>query len=123
MKANPSGIKPVEFKVLILPAPVEQRTVGGIIIPDDPHERDQWAQVKGTLAAKGGRAFEDWPEDDQPYIGSLVYFRKYEGILIMGADGKEYRLCTDKDIGAVVEDEKAFGPARGRTKGGLGAVA
>ena len=100
MTTYASGITPLEFKVLILPEEIEQVTPGGIVIPDTMHERNEWAQVRGTLVAKGGRAFEDWP--DAPGLGSQVYFAKYQGILVPGGDGKEYRLCNDKDVGALV---------------------
>lgn len=97
---NASGITPLEFKVLILPDDVDKVSAGGIYMPDIRHEREEWAQVRGTLVATGGRAFEDWP--DAPSVGAEVYFAKYQGILVPGDDGKEYRLCNDKDVGALV---------------------
>lgn len=97
---NTSGITPLEFKVLILPDEVAQVSAGGIYMPDVRHEREEWAQVRGKLVAKGGRAFEDWPDGPDP--GAQVYFAKYQGILVTGADGREYRLCNDKDVGALV---------------------
>jgi co-chaperonin GroES (HSP10) len=125
MTENASGIRPVEYKILIKPDPVEEMTAGGIIRPQMTQERDQWAQVKGTLVAFGGRAFEDWQGDREHLIpGARVYYRKYEGILLTGADGEEYRLCTDKDIGGIVENESAV-PLHsivGRAKGGLSAA-
>lgn len=99
-QVNTAGIVPLEFKVLILPDHVEKETAGGIIIPDIRHEREEWAQVQGTLIAAGGRAFEDWP--DGPPVGATVYFAKYQGILVEGKDGREYRLCNDKDVAALV---------------------
>jgi co-chaperonin GroES (HSP10) len=33
-----------------------------------------------------------------------VIFAKYAGTLIKGRDGKEFRICKDKDIAAVVEE-------------------
>lgn len=97
---NRSGIVPLEFKVLILPDEVEKMSAGGIYMPDTRHEREEWAQVRGRLVAAGGRAFEDWP--DAPNVGAQVYFAKYQGIVVPGGDGKEYRLCNDKDVGALV---------------------
>ena len=99
---NGSGIQPVEYKVRILPDDTEKVTTGGIHIPEQLHERHEWAQVKGTLVAKGGNAFEDWNDEPEMEIGASVYFAKYQGILIPGNDGNEYRLCNDKDIGALV---------------------
>ena len=124
---NESGIVPVEFKVLIKPDTVEQKTAHGIIIPDETHDREGWSQVKGTLIATGGSAFTnpDWhpAETKALQAGTRVYFAKYQGILMTGADGNEYRLCNDKDIGAVIETEAAaVSTLQGRTKGGMAAA-
>ena len=121
---NKSGIRPVEFKILILPDPVEETTAGGIIKPQRAHEMEQWAQVKGTLVALGGRAFSDWSEADREVLkpGARVYYRKYEGIVIPGADDQEYRLCNDKDVGGLVENESAVPFVQGRDRAGLDAA-
>ena len=102
---NKSGIQPIEYKVVILPDDTEQKTTGGIIMPDQLHEQHEWAQVKGTLVAMGSLAFTNRMEEplpDKPSVGAQVYFAKYQGILVPGKDGKDYRLCNDKDVAAVV---------------------
>ncbi len=121
---NKSGIKPLEYKILILPDAVEETTAGGIIKPPKAHEMEQWAQVKGTLVALGGKAFIDWPSEERKALqpGARVYYRKYEGIVIPGADGEEYRLCTDKDVGGLVENESAVPFVQGRNRAGLDAA-
>ena len=121
---NKSGIRPVEYKILILPDSVEETTAGGIIKPLRAHEMEQWAQVKGTLVALGGKAFIDFPEAEREVLkpGARVYYRKYEGIVIPGADGEEYRLCNDKDVGGLVENESAVAFVRARDRAGLDAA-
>ena len=121
---NESGIRPVEFKILIKPDAVEEVTAGGIIKPEKAHEMESWAQVKGTLVAAGSRAFEDFGKDERATLspGARVYYRKYEGIVLTGADGDEYRLCTDKDVGGVVENESAVPISKGRNRAGLSAA-
>jgi len=107
---NESGVKPVEYKVLVKPDSTEKKTAGGVYLPDDTHEKHSLAQVKGTLIAMGGSAFKDFVEGDRAALqpGARVYFAKYEGVMIVGADGVDYRLCNDKSIGAVVTDEQAM---------------
>jgi len=100
---NKSGILPVEFKILIEPEIVEEKTAGGIILAPKTKDMEQMAQVKGRLIAIGGNAFEDWK--DKPKIGDRVYFGKYAGYIVKGNDGKEYRLCNDKDICAIIEGQ------------------
>jgi chaperonin GroES len=97
---NKSGIQPVEFKVLILPDSVKERTAGGIILPEMMKDKEQMAQVKGQIVAVGGDAFADWK--DAPVPGMRVYFGKYAGYMVTGEDGQEYRLVNDKDLVAVI---------------------
>jgi chaperonin GroES len=92
-------IKPVEYKVLVLPEVVEDKTEGGIFIPEQIKEKDQIAQCKATVVAVGGNAFEDW-KGRIPHEGDTVYMAKYAGYQV-NQEGKVYRLINDKDIAAV----------------------
>lgn len=101
---NTSGILPTEYKVLIAPVEVDQKTKGGIIIPDETKERDQYAQMRGVLVAVSPLAFtyDDWKDAKPPKVGDEVLFAKYAGAVVDGKDGKKYRLTNDKDIAAVL---------------------
>jgi chaperonin GroES len=101
---NKSGIQPVEYKVLIKPEQIEEKTASGIILTAQTKEKDQMAQVKGVLVAIGGNAFEDWMSP-RPEIGNTIYFGKYAGFVVNGIDGEEYRLCNDKDICGIIVKE------------------
>lgn len=95
------GLRPLEYNVLIAPDPVHEKTQGGLYIPDEALERDQYAQERGTIVALSPAAFsfEEWPEGvPKPSDGSVVYFRRYAGQMVKGLDGKEYRVVKDKDI-------------------------
>lgn len=97
------GLYPVEFNVLILPEPVEEKK-GSIILPDQVKEMDKSAQTRGRLVAVSPVAFDyaEWPEGSRrPAPGDEVWFGKYAGVLVTGRDGREYRLCKDRDVGAV----------------------
>ncbi len=123
---NESGLRPVEFKVLIKPDDVEEKSKGGILIPEKHVDRQQMAQVKGTLVAFGGRAFEDWTEDERELLvpGARVYFDIYSGVKLIGADGEEYKLTTDKQVGSLIEREGAvpLHSVRARSRKGLDAA-
>lgn len=101
---NPSGIAPVEYKCLIEPIEVAEKTAGGIFLPDNTKERDQFAQMQGVLVAVSPLAFTyentiDWAK---PKPGDRVLFAKYAGAVVDGKDGKKYRLVNDKDVAAVL---------------------
>lgn len=101
---NPTGILPTEYKVLVLPKEVEEK-VGSIYLPEQVKDRDQHAQVEGTLIAASPLAFtyDGWPEGARlPQPGDRVFYAKYSGAEVEGKDGKKYRLVNDKDIGAIL---------------------
>lgn len=100
---NTSGIDPLEFNCVVLPEKVEERTKGGLIRPDDLREREQWAEIIGTLIAVAPAAFEDFGA--RPAIGDTVIHARHAGALVKGRDGVEYRVCKDKDIVAVMRNE------------------
>lgn len=104
---NTSGMQPVEFKILIAPEDIQETDermrsakAAGIVIAEKTTEREAMAQVKGILVAAGGNAFEDWA-GRVPQVGESVWFAKYAGFNVKGADGKEYRLANDKDVAAI----------------------
>ena len=105
---NPSGIQPLDQRVLVLPDPVEERTAGGIILPDQHKEREKFAAMKATLVAVGVNA---WAEAAQasafikPVPGDRVLISKYGGVLITGGDGKDYRIMNDEDVTAILVGE------------------
>lgn len=105
--SNPSGIRPTEFRVLVRPVEVEAKTKGGIIIPDEKKERDQYAVMEATIIECSPLAFTyeaNWPVDaDKPKAGDRVVIAKYSGALIKGKDGVEYKLVADKDVAAILE--------------------
>jgi co-chaperonin GroES (HSP10) len=103
MSANTSGLVPCEYKILIDPEEVEQKSAGGIVLAPATTEKEKMAQVRGTLVAVGGNAFEDWLPP-VPGVGDKIWYAKYAGYVIKGIDGKEYRLANDKDCAAIVTE-------------------
>lgn len=107
---NKSGVHPQTDNVLVLPETSEKKTEGGLILPDDISEKNQWAQTRGTLIERGPMAFafKDWPENQhsrKPQVGDTVYFGRYAGTSsrIEGHDGEEYWIIADTDIKATIE--------------------
>ena len=101
---NPSGLIPVEYKVLVKPEEVEEKTEGGIYIPDLLKDKEQQAQVHGVIVAAGPMAYEDWPIP-HPEPGDRVLFARYAGIRdIKGMDGQKYWIINDKDIIAIIKE-------------------
>ena len=102
---NKSGYHPFEFKVLVEPKEVSEKTKGGIIMPDDVVEREQYANAFGTIVECGSNAFTDPDWAEVPSVGDVIMFDKYAGTKVTGQDGKPYILINDKEIVARVDKE------------------
>lgn len=103
---NDSGIRPLEYQVLVKPIEVEEKTSGGLYLPDDKKERDQYAQVRGTLIALSPLAFsyDDRAVKTAPKVGATVFFPKYQATEVQGQNGETYWLMQDKSIIAEMMD-------------------
>lgn len=103
---HPSGITPFEFKVLIRPDVQEEKTKGGVYLPQDAREDQQRSIMKGKIEAMSAVAFSyaEWPAGTHlPKAGDRVLYARYAGTEIKGKDDVMYRLVNDKDIGAVID--------------------
>lgn len=94
-------IKPVGYRVLVEPDKVDEKTKGGLFLPQTTQEREQHAAIKGTVVAVGENA---WSEDLEPWakVGDRIIFAKYGGFEVE-EDGKTYRLLNDEDVVAVID--------------------
>lgn len=103
---NPSGISPVDLRILVKPDAAEEVSKGGVIIPQTTQEKQQYATVKGTLVARGPNAFKEWGSDNEVPTGARVLIAQYAGSNITGADGEKYRIMNDADLCAVLEGDQ-----------------
>ncbi len=88
------SIKPLADRVLVQPAPAEEKTSGGIIIPDTAKEKPQ----KGTVVAVG-EGTKDNPVTLK--VGDNVLYGKYAGTEL-SFDGADYLIMRESDIYAVI---------------------
>ncbi len=92
--AEKLSITPLHDRVIVLPAAAEEKTAGGIIIPDTAKEKPQ----RGTVLAAGPG------KKDEPTTvkaGDTVLYGKYAGTEIT-IEGKEYIIMRESDILAIV---------------------
>ena len=87
------NIKPLGDRVLVLPAPAEEK-VGGIIIPDTAKEKP----LNGTVVAVG-----NGPKDEEMIlkVGDNVLYGKYAGTELE-FEGEKYLIMRQSDVLAVV---------------------
>lgn len=87
-------IKPLADRVLVLQAPAEEKTIGGIIIPDSAKEKP----LKGQVIAIGNGT-----KDEEMVVkpGDTVLYGKYAGTEIE-LDGEKYLIMRQSDILAIL---------------------
>lgn len=93
-------IKPLGDRILIKPLEAEEKTKGGIILPDTAKEKPQ----EGKVAAIGkGRTLESGKmEPLEVKVGNKVLYGKYSGTEIK-IDGEDHLIVKEEDILAIVE--------------------
>jgi len=88
------NLTPLADRVVVEPAAAEQKTAGGIIIPDTAKEKPQ----KGTVVAVG-KGKKDEPMTVK--VGDAVLYGKYSGTEV-NVDGTDYLIMKEADIYAIV---------------------
>lgn len=88
------NITPLHDRVIVKPAPAEEKTAGGIIIPDTAKEKPQ----RGTVMAAGPG------KKDEPMTvkkGDTILYGKYAGTEV-SFEGEDYLIMRESDILAVI---------------------
>mgnify|MGYP003658862730 FL=1 len=102
--------EPQGYKLLIAIPKLEEKTIGGVIIPDKLKGMEQTASIIGLVIALGKAAYNDADKfPDGPYCkeGDFVIFRSYSGTRFK-LRGEEFRLINDDTVEAVVDDPREY---------------
>ncbi|MBX9771304.1 MAG: co-chaperone GroES [Candidatus Obscuribacterales bacterium] len=99
--ATPSklSLKPLADRVVVKKLEAEEKTSGGIVLPDTAKEKPQ----QGEILAAGPGKFDE-KGNRQPMevkTGDKVLFAKYSGTEVK-IDGIEYLILSERDILAIV---------------------
>ena len=93
-------IRPLADKVLVQRLEAENKTAGGIVLPDSAREKPQ----RGTVVSVGdGKVLDDGTiRKLEVKKGDTVLFTSYAGTELK-IDGKEYLIMSESDIMAIIE--------------------
>ena len=88
-------VEPLDDRIVVEPMEAEEKTKGGIVIPDSAKEKP----VKGKVIAIGPGRVADDGKRIAPAVkkGDTVVYAKYGGMEIE-IDGKEYMILRESDI-------------------------
>jgi chaperonin GroES len=92
------NFRPLSDKVLVKPSSGEERSAGGIYIPDSAQQKP----IEGVVIAVGpGRVLDDGSRGEVPLkVGDLVVYSKYGGTELK-LDGEDYIILDENQIYAV----------------------
>ena len=94
------AVKPLDDRVLVKQSEAEEKTAGGIVLPDTAKEKPQRGIVEATgpgkLLDSGNRGEMSLKKGDE------VFYGKYAGTEIK-IDGKEFVILRESDVLAVIE--------------------
>ncbi|MCU0347368.1 MAG: co-chaperone GroES [Saprospiraceae bacterium] len=87
--------KPINDRVVVKPAPAEEKTKGGIIIPDSVKEKPQRGEVVAVGPGK---------DDKKMTIksGDIVLYGKYAG-QEMNYEGTDYLIMREDDVLVILD--------------------
>ncbi len=95
------NIRPLKDRIVVRPLEGEDKTAGGIILPDTAKEKP----IRGEVMAVGpGRYIESKGDRVPPPLnaGDRVIFGKYAGTEVR-IEGEEYKILDVKDVLAKLE--------------------
>jgi chaperonin GroES len=105
--------EPSGYRLLIAIPEVEEKTDGGVYLPDRLKDLEKTASVLGFVVKMGPDAYRDeakFPTGPWCKEGDFVVFRSYSGTRFK-LRGKEFRIINDDTVEAVVDDPRGFSRA------------
>ena len=88
-------LEPLDDRIVVAPMEAEEKTKGGIVLPDTAQEKPQ----KGTIIAVGPGRVADDGKRIAPTVkkGDKIIYARYGGMEVE-VDGKEYMILRESDI-------------------------
>lgn len=94
-----STVKPLGDRVFVKISEAEEKTAGGILLPENAKEKPQVGEIVAT--GPGKRSDDGSRQELEVKVGDRVLYSKYAGTDIK-LGNEEYVLLSEKDILAVV---------------------
>ncbi|HOV98849.1 MAG TPA: co-chaperone GroES [Bacteroidota bacterium] len=93
------NLKPLSDRIVVRPSQAEEKTKGGIIVPDTAKERPVWGEV---IAVGPGRISDDGKVIPMSIkVGDKVLYGKYSGTEV-NIEGEELLIMRESDVFAII---------------------
>lgn len=94
-------IKPLGDRIVVKPLEAENKSKGGIVLPDSAKEKPQEAKV---VAVGKGKVLESGAlQAPEVKVGDKVIFGKYSGNEFITKEGEELLILREEDILAIIK--------------------
>ncbi len=95
-----AGLKPLGDRIVVKALEAQERTKGGLVVPDSAKEKPQEGKV---VAVGPGRLLDDGtPKSIEVKSGDRVLYGKYAGTEV-SIQGTDYLILREDDVLAVVQ--------------------
>jgi chaperonin GroES len=95
------NIQPLGDRVVVKPLEAEEKTKGGIVLPDTAKEKPQEGKV---VAVGKGKVLESGATQAlEVKVGDRVLYGKYSGTEVTTKDGEELLIMREEDILAIIK--------------------
>lgn len=105
--------EPSGYRLLIAVPEIDERTEGGVYLPDKLKDAETTASILGLVIKMGPDAYNDpdkFPSGPWCKEHDFVVFRSYSGTRFK-LRGKEFRIINDDTVEAVIDDPRGFARA------------
>lgn len=93
-------IRPLDDRILVKQTEAEEKTAGGIVLPETAKEKPQQGKV---VAVGTGKRLEDGSRSPiEVKVGDEIYYGKYASTEIK-VDGKEYMIIRESDVLGIIQ--------------------
>lgn len=93
------NLQPLADRIIVKPLEAEEKTAGGIVLPDTAKEKPQEGKV---VAVGKGKVAEDGKVVAlEVKVGDKVLYGKYSGTEINTKDGESYLIMREDDVLAI----------------------
>ena len=93
------NLKPLADRIVVKPSAAEERTKGGIIVPDTAKEKPVWGEV--IAIGPGKTSDEGKLIAPEVKVGDRVLYGKYSGTEVT-IDGEELLIMRESDVFAIM---------------------
>jgi len=94
------NLKPLGDRMVVKVVTQEEKTKGGIVLPDTAKEKPQEGEV---MAVGSGKVLENGQKLPlEVKVGDRIIFSKYAGTEVK-LDGEEYVIFSERDVLAIIE--------------------